>query len=723
MSSNKTNTFSFNNFKAFGENMQTFSEKPITLIYGPNSIGKSSLLHSSLYYEAIDGAIVPEKQDILNFKKSNFAGDELNLGGYQNFIHNKDTDNTICYSRELNTEETMAEVLPASYRLYKALVNDGLAEFTEAINNEDNNLVKLIQTRVQNYQQKNGLYYFTALNKIVYEEEGRKATENFLNHFVETNHLNKISTDIEKILEHYVESNLTLTSTVCRKDGQELDVLDKALLLFLDNYTAASFYDSIDLFSDEEFILQIIKSLTFYVYIGSIQNITLNTIVFKSSKKNKLHLKNQFHIDSELIFELLFDSSGYNFKTSIQNDFFKTSDFKIPSEQSYRVKNNVYEFRITPFELGKMSPVSNPRLDILLHTDQWRIKYENTNQIKDITLYLTKKTFFGKKRKLLQYIGPLRWVPSRADLFQDKKYIANTCVNHSDNITADEYMKSFLSESLEKTPKVVLKYRILRMMWIPPQVILLVLKLIPRLFKEFSDSRLYKDATNYLFRRSNKNKHTDTGAKTSEKMWMDFIASKTIQDEINTWLGDETKLKSTYKVEVQKDIRIKGSFKNFFKSKIMNKLSFIDLRTSTPISIRDMGLGISQVLPILISSKMMRSTEIFLEQPELHLHPSVQSELADEFIKSYKDNNNKFMIETHSEHLLLRIMKRMRYTADDKEERDKSLDLTPDDVCILYVDNDGESTYIKELRLSKKGTLLDHWPNGFFEDGYKERFS
>jgi hypothetical protein len=73
--------------------------------------------------------------------------------------------------------------------------------------------------------------------------------------------------------------------------------------------------------------------------------------------------------------------------------------------------------------------------------------------------------------------------------------------------------------------------------------------------------------------------------------------------------------------------------------------------------------------------------------------------------------------------MLLRIMKRMRHTEEDKEGRDKTLDLTPDDVCILYVDNDRDSSYIKELRLSKKGTLLDHWPNGFFEEGYKERFS
>lgn len=152
------------------------------------------------------------------------------------------------------------------------------------------------------------------------------------------------------------------------------------------------------------------------------------------------------------------------------------------------------------------------------------------------------------------------------------------------------------------------------------------------------------------------------------------------------------------------------------------ELIFEDLRNNTKISNRDLGLGISQILPVLIATSRNKNMTIAIEQPELHLHPAVQCEIADEFIQSYKENKNEFLIETHSEHLLLRIMKRMRHAAEDREGRDKTLDLTPDDVCLLYIDADDESTYIKELRLSKKGKLLDHWPGGFFEEGYKERF-
>jgi hypothetical protein len=66
-------------------------------------------------------------------------------------------------------------------------------------------------------------------------------------------------------------------------------------------------------------------------------------------------------------------------------------------------------------------------------------------------------------------------------------------------------------------------------------------------------------------------------------------------------------------------------------------------------------------------------------------------------------------------------MKRMRQTAEGTLE-DENLRLTPDDVAVLYVDNDGEKTYILELELDEDGTLLDPWPGGFFEEGFAERF-
>lgn len=135
-----------------------------------------------------------------------------------------------------------------------------------------------------------------------------------------------------------------------------------------------------------------------------------------------------------------------------------------------------------------------------------------------------------------------------------------------------------------------------------------------------------------------------------------------------------------------------------------------------------MGLGISQVLPILIITSAGNNIDFFIEQPEIHLHPALQCELADEFISSAKERNNKFYIETHSEHLLLRIMKRLRHSANGKIKKDDPLYITPDDICLLYIDDGGDCAFIRELELSRNGELLDPWPHGFFEEGYKESF-
>ena len=101
------------------------------------------------------------------------------------------------------------------------------------------------------------------------------------------------------------------------------------------------------------------------------------------------------------------------------------------------------------------------------------------------------------------------------------------------------------------------------------------------------------------------------------------------------------------------------------RSETLQDLVLIDKRSGTPVSHRDVGIGVSQVLPVLVSAYASSGKLIAIEQPEIHLHPGLQAELGDVVIESaLGDAGNGFLIETHSEHLLLRIMRRMRQTAD-----------------------------------------------------------
>ena len=153
----------------------------------------------------------------------------------------------------------------------------------------------------------------------------------------------------------------------------------------------------------------------------------------------------------------------------------------------------------------------------------------------------------------------------------------------------------------------------------------------------------------------------------------------------------------------------------------ISELRLLDVRKRTSVSLRDVGVGISQVLPVLALAYGSRRQLIAIEQPEIHLHPALQAELGDVFIESaLGECKNTFILETHSEHLILRLMRRMRETFNGKGTGTPLL--TPDDIAVLYVEPDGTRSIVREMPLNELGELVKSWPGGFFEEGLREQF-
>ncbi len=139
----------------------------------------------------------------------------------------------------------------------------------------------------------------------------------------------------------------------------------------------------------------------------------------------------------------------------------------------------------------------------------------------------------------------------------------------------------------------------------------------------------------------------------------------------------------------------------------------------------DVGVGVSQVIPVVVgaiaSTADAGPCSIFaVEQPELHVHPAVQVALGDVFIDGIRASNRLMLIETHSEHLLLRLMRRVRESATGTAG--DSPELAAADLAVIFVQAKGDRTRMWELELNEHGELVKGWPDGFFDQALEELF-
>ncbi|MBK8578097.1 MAG: AAA family ATPase, partial [Candidatus Accumulibacter sp.] len=126
----------------------------------------------------------------------------------------------------------------------------------------------------------------------------------------------------------------------------------------------------------------------------------------------------------------------------------------------------------------------------------------------------------------------------------------------------------------------------------------------------------------------------------------------------------------------------------------------------------DVGVGISQVLPIVVGAVAPGGSVLAIEQPELHIHPAMQVALGDLFIEGATKRGMSFLIETHSEHLILRLMRRIREGS-----------ISPTQIGVVFVEPVQGGRRFVELGIDEEGDFIDEWPGGFFEESFREKFS
>ena len=135
-------------------------------------------------------------------------------------------------------------------------------------------------------------------------------------------------------------------------------------------------------------------------------------------------------------------------------------------------------------------------------------------------------------------------------------------------------------------------------------------------------------------------------------------------------------------------------------------------KNSAEVTLADMGHGVADLFPLLVHCCYVpEGSTLILEQPGVHLHPKAQADLADLFLEVIKERNLQILIESHSEHFLTRLQRRVAENL-----------INQNDVSLYFCENtDGFST-IEQLKVKKSGEI-ENWPENFFGDVMGDMFA
>jgi len=219
-----------------------------------------------------------------------------------------------------------------------------------------------------------------------------------------------------------------------------------------------------------------------------------------------------------------------------------------------------------------------------------------------------------------------------------------------------------------------------------------------------------------------------------------FFAEDAFIDQVNEWLTQEECLATGYSIKVKayreletdntltlavlndrildEDIDFKETL---LALPVRRRLLIRDESRNIELAPQDIGVGISQVLPVVVAALYRKTGFVIIEQPELHIHPAIQVALGDLFIEQVrKASDLTFILETHSEHLMLRLLRRIRETGEKTVPEDKSL--KPEELSIYFIEQGDEGISCHSIRVDQEGDFIERWPHGFFAERAEELF-
>ncbi|EFM2463776.1 AAA family ATPase, partial [Escherichia coli] len=189
--------------------------------------------------------------------------------------------------------------------------------------------------------------------------------------------------------------------------------------------------------------------------------------------------------------------------------------------------------------------------------------------------------------------------------------------------------------------------------------------------------------------------------------------------KVSDWFSNRDKLNTNYNIFSGGEFDIKTSPQLLG---LKDNVYFCKIDSSQMLFPNQVGVGLTQIAPLIIAANIVQDGLIAIEQPELHIHPALQLAVGDLFTQYPLDvKRPMFLVETHSEHILLRILKRIRQTTDN-ELPESNYPVKPDFISVIVFEDNNGSTVTRKIDITDDGDFKQKWPKGFFEERRGELF-
>lgn len=215
-----------------------------------------------------------------------------------------------------------------------------------------------------------------------------------------------------------------------------------------------------------------------------------------------------------------------------------------------------------------------------------------------------------------------------------------------------------------------------------------------------------------------------------------FHGSDSLVKEVSRWLSKPELLHTGYELSRERVVEIPEYLQQLLLKRpqvselardllrggrTRTRLTLHDIKQDIDVLPQDVGVGISQLIPVVVGAFYHETGILAVEQPEIHVHPALQVRLGDLLIAQTK-KEKRFLIETHSEQLLLRLFRRIRETSEEELD-DSTLSFQPYEIAVNFITmSERGGTQIQTLAVDHTGDIRGQWPKGFFDERDKELF-